>query len=86
MDYHNIILYQQASKINITIFVWTYDDPVLLVNCECVIEAHLTLSKNCSDCSSYIQKNRKYMARVHCANDIGTSESAVHYLSKLRLF
>ena len=68
----------QKGYINITVFLWTIDDVMNPVDCNCVIETSvITTNSNCSACSYSILRNRKYNVKVRCENDIGTSESTV---------
>ena len=66
-------------------YIWTDDDAEFIINCQCVFVTRPTASNNCSGCSNLLQRNRQYMTRVQCENNVGISEFAEYYLSKLQL-
>ena len=56
--------------------IHTIDDERHTIHCECLITTGLSMTgNNCTRCSNFIFKNRVYMTKVGCRNEIGISES-----------
>ena len=77
-----LIVALQAGEVTIAVSIWTVDDEHYSINCDCLVtSSFLTTKNNCSTCSRFILRNRFYMTRVGCKNEIGMNESDNNMIS-----